>query len=99
MIHYTCDLCGRALGKERYETKIEVAPVFDPDELSEEDLHVDHLQQIADEISAMESTIEFELQETGPVQLQLDFCAACARRFVKSPLNVAQTSRVTFSKN
>ena len=99
MIHYSCDLCGGSLGKERYEAKIEVAPSFDPDELTEEDLNTDHLQQIADEISLMDSTGEFKLEETGVQKLKLDFCPSCAKRFLKSPLNLAPASRVTFSKN
>ncbi len=99
MIHYSCDLCGGSLGKERYEANIEIAPKFDPDELIEDDLDADHLQQIADEISLMDSTDEFKLEETGSKTLKLDFCTSCARRFLKSPLNLAPASRVTFSKN
>ncbi|MBT5019987.1 hypothetical protein N8553_01730 [bacterium] len=99
MIHYTCDLCGCSLGKERFEAKIEVAPVFNEEELAEEDFDKDHLQQIAHEISEMETTGEFELEETGAKNLKLDFCSQCAKRFMKSPLSPAPHSRVTFSNN
>lgn len=99
MIHYTCDLCGRSLNQERYEAKIEVAPAFDPEELTQDDLSVDHLQQIADEISEMETTGDFELDDTGSKTLRLDFCSCCAQKFVKSPLNLSANRRVSYSNN
>ena len=99
MIHYTCDLCGRTLGRERFEAKIEVAPAFDPDELTEEDLDSDNLEQIAEEISKMESTGEFEIPQTGPQKLRFDFCSGCARRFVTSPFQTKRAQRVTYSEN
>lgn len=99
MIHYTCDLCGCSLGKERFEAKIEVAPVFDEEELTAEDLNDDHLQKIANELSELETTGEFELEETGAKSFQLDFCEQCAKRFVQSPITPTAQPRVTFSKN
>ncbi|QDT33339.1 hypothetical protein Mal48_25920 [Thalassoglobus polymorphus] len=99
MIHYTCDLCGCPISSERYEAKIEVAPVHDPDDISSDDLTADHLQLIADEIDAMESTGEFELEETGTKKLNLDFCESCAQRFLRSPLNLSPGPRVKFSNN
>lgn len=87
------------MGKERYEAKIEVAPAFDPEDLTAEDLNDDHLQQIADEIAALDSTGDFELEETGPSLIKLDFCPTCARRFIQSPLSPARGKRVSFSKN
>lgn len=99
MIHYTCDLCGCSLGKERFEVKIEVAPAFNEDELTAEDLDQDHLQLIADEIQQMSSTSDFELPETGPKQVNYDFCPRCAERYLKAPLNPAPASRVTYSNN
>lgn len=99
MIHYTCDLCGKSLGKERYEASIEISPVHDPDELTEDDLDVDHLQQIVDEISKMESTGDFELEETGPKRFKFDFCSGCARRFAKAPLQSKVSRGITYSEN
>lgn len=99
MIHYTCDLCGCSLGKERFEAKIEVAPVFDEEELTAEDLEDDHLQKIANELSELETTADFELEETGAKKVQLDFCASCAKRFLKSPVTPIAPPRVTFSNN
>lgn len=99
MIHYSCDLCGRNIREERYTAKIEIAAAFDPEELTEEDLDVDHLEQIADAIAEMESTGEFELEDTGPKVFQFDLCPACRLRFLKSPLGPVRTARVNYSKN
>ena len=44
MLHFTCDLCGLQLGDRRFVAKLEVYPAFDPEELDEDDLDVDHLQ-------------------------------------------------------
>ena len=99
MIHYTCDRCGRSLGKERYQAHIEVAPMYDPDEVTEEDLNADHLQQIVEEISKLESTGDFEIEETGPRQMRFDFCRGCAQQFMKSPFQPKLPQRVTYSEN
>ncbi len=99
MIHYTCDLCGCKLGLERYQAKIEVTPIHDPDDLSADDLSADNLQLISEQIDSMESTGEFELEETGAKKLNLDFCAGCAKQFLRSPLKLSPTPRVKFSNN
>lgn len=99
MIHYTCDLCGRSIQDERYVAKIEVSAAFDPDELTEDDLVEDHLQQIADTIEEMETTGEFELEETGPKLFQYDLCHSCCRRYLKSPLQPAPALRLNYSDN
>ncbi|WP_437201303.1 hypothetical protein [Planctomicrobium sp. SH664] len=99
MIHYTCDLCGRSIREQRYTAKIEVAAMFDPEELTEEDLSADHLEQIAETIAEMESTGDFELEDTGPKTFQFDLCASCCKSFVKSPLGPVKPSRLKYSKN
>jgi hypothetical protein len=99
MIHYTCDLCGRAIREERYVAKIEVAAAFDPEELTESDLDVDHLEQIAETIAETENTGDFDLEETGPKAFQFDLCTSCCRRFMQSPLGPVRASRVNYSKN
>lgn len=100
MIHYTCDLCGRSIQDERYTAKIEVSAAFDPDEITEEHLDGDHLQQIAEAIEEMDSTDEFDLEETGPKQFQYDLCQHCCRRFIKAPLRPpAPALRLNYSEN
>jgi len=100
MIHYSCDLCGRSISEQRYVAKIEVAPMFDPEELTESDLDVDHLEQIAETLAAMESTADFHIEETGPKQMQFDLCPSCMRRYLKAPLGQKWTStRPNYSQN
>ncbi len=99
MIHYSCDLCGKKIRDERYTVKVEIAPAVDPDELTAADLDVDHLQMIAEEISAMESTADFALPETGPQQLQFDLCARCCHTYARSPLGRLAPTRPDFSHN
>ncbi|SFH83436.1 hypothetical protein [Planctomicrobium piriforme] len=100
MIHYSCDLCGRSIRDQRYTAKIEVAAAFDPEELTEEDLEVDHLEQIAETLADMESTADFELEETGPKNFQFDMCPTCARKYLKAPLGAPRTTaRANFSQN
>lgn len=99
MIHYTCDGCGRSLKDERYVAKIEVAAAFDPDEVTPEDLDGDHLEQIAASIAEMETTGDFELEETGPQSLQFDLCSNCCRRFLAAPLGPAPRRQPRYSQN
>ena len=99
MIHYTCDLCGRSIRDERYTAKIEIEAAFDPDELTDEHLDSDHLEKIAESIAEMESTGEFELEETGPKRMQFDLCPSCCRRFAANPLGTNSPVRMTYSQN
>jgi len=99
MIHYTCDLCGRSIRNERFTAKIQVEAAFDPEELTEEDLDSDHLEQIAESIAEMETTGEFEVEETGPKQMQFDLCPSCCRKFVSNPLGSNSPTRLTYSQN
>ena len=99
MIHYSCDLCGRSIREERFVAKIEIAAAYDPEELTEDDLDVDHLEQIADTIAQMETTGDFELEESGPKTFQFDLCPSCCRRYLQSPLGPMRTARMNYSKN
>lgn len=99
MLHYTCDSCGRDLGRERFIVRVEVTPAFDPDEIDEVDLDADNLEKIADEIAAMESTGDFEYADCGARSLQYDLCPACRDRFVSDPLGQESLRRLSFSQN
>ncbi|HWL07626.1 MAG TPA: hypothetical protein VNQ76_04420 [Planctomicrobium sp.] len=100
MIHYSCDMCGCSIPERRYVARIEVAAMFDPDELTEADLDTDHLEQIAETLAAMESTADFELEETGPKQMQFDLCSNCARRYLQNPLGPKRSmGRPKYSQN
>ncbi len=100
MIHYSCDSCGRSISEQRFAVRIEVAAMFDPDELTVADLEVDHLDQIAETLAAMESTADFKVEETGPKQMQYDLCRTCACRYMQSPLGAKRSSvRTNYSQN
>ena len=73
--------------------------MFDPEELTEEDLNPDHLEQIAEAIAEMETTGDFELEETGPKTFQFDLCPNCCHNFLKSPLGPQKSQRLNYSKN
>lgn len=99
MLHYTCDSCGRDVARERFEVRIEVTPAFDPDEIDETDLDVDHLQKIASQIEEMESTGDFELDDCGARSLRYDLCASCRDRFTADPLGQDTLRQLSFSQN
>ncbi len=99
MLHFSCDVCGRHLGEERYVVKVETYPAFDPEEIDEADLDADHLEEISATIEAMEAAGQFELEECGSKTFRYDLCPACHRRYVKDPLGRESLRRVDFSKN
>ncbi len=99
MLHFTCDMCGKKIRNERYTVDIEVAAAFDPDELTAAHLEDDHLQLIAQEIDALDSTAEFELLDTGPKKLKFDLCDTCCQTYLKSPLHRQPLGRPKFSHN
>ena len=63
MLHYTCDQCGRVISGQRFSVNIEIRRTTDEPQLTAADLDQDNLQEIADEISLMDSTSEFQLPE------------------------------------
>ena len=99
MIHYSCDLCGKRIRDERFTVKVEVAAATDPEHLTDADLEEDHLQQIAAELSLLDSTAEFTIPETGPKEFAFDLCSGCCQTYMKSPLGRAPVARPNFSHN
>ncbi len=99
MMHFSCDSCGRAIQRERYEVRIEMAEAFDPDEITEEDLDVDHLQAIAESLEELADTSEFEVDPHRPKRHRLDLCPACAASFARDPLGHTSRRRLKFSQN
>ena len=99
MIHYTCDQCGRVIGGQRYSIRIEIRRTSDEDLLTAADLDQDNLQQIAEEISMMDSTSEFQLPEPDVREVKLDLCTACTTRFEKDPLARETRKRFNVSPN
>ena len=99
MLHFTCDLCGQTLGSERYAVRVDVRPAFDPDQIEEADLDVDHLDEIASTIEMMETTGEFELHDCGAKSFRYDLCPHCRERYANDPLGQDSLRRLNFSAN
>ncbi len=99
MKHYSCDLCGRPISDERYTARIEIAAASDPDQVPAASPDDDPLEQIADEIEALDDTGQFHLPETGPKQFEFDLCPTCQRRLSRDPLNRASRKQLNFSPN
>lgn len=98
MRHFTCDLCSqRLVGSDRFLVSVEVRPAFDPDEITEDDLDVDHLQEMAQLIRQIEETGVEPEDETSTREFRFDLCQSCRNRFVQDPLSRAR--RLFFSKN
>ena len=99
MQHFTCDLCGCRIDEQRYVVKLEVYPTFDPDQLSESDLDVDHLQAVAESIG-QEDAVGLNTDEAhGIGPLQFDLCGHCQRRFRRDPLGKTNRTPLHFSEN
>ncbi len=99
MLHYTCDSCGRSIESERYVARVEVAPAFDPEDLTEEDLDDDHLEQVAESLLELESTGDFVLDECEPRKFRFDLCPRCWKKYLADPLGRDAARRLNFSKN
>lgn len=98
MLHFSCDLCGQQLKDDRYVARIDVYPAFDPDEITEDDLDVDNMQQVAQMIEHMEATGENLIEDCEPRKMRFDLCPGCRKRFLKDPLGGSR-SRLNFSEN
>lgn len=99
MLHFSCDLCGQHLDDRRFVAKLELYPAFDPEELSEDDLDVDHLQEVADSIEQSINDGADELEDCGSKTFRYDLCPACYRKFAKDPLGRDTLRRLNFSEN
>lgn len=99
MLHFTCDSCGRSIDHERYVARVEVAPAFDPEDLTEEDLDDDHLEQVAESLSELESTGDFVLDECEPRKFRFDLCPHCWKKYLADPLGRDASRRLNFSQN
>jgi hypothetical protein len=100
MLHFTCDLCGQQLGDQRFVVRLEVYPAFDPEELDEADLDVDHLQAVSEMIHEMESTgSQSDEDDCGPKEFRFDLCPDCQQRYARDPLGRDAMRRLNFSEN
>ena len=98
MLHFSCDMCGRPLSDERFVAHIEIRPAFDPDEIKEADLDVDHLQQVAEIIEDNETNGD-DTAGSEPKQFRFDLCHECLQRYAQDPLGRESVRRLNFSEN
>ena len=102
MIHYTCDMCGKGLLVDedvRYILKIEVYAAYDPMELTEEDLEVDHLAEIESIYSQTEGMSEEELTDEVYKSFRFDLCLSCQKKYLQDPLFRSVFRRLDISPN
>ncbi|MCY2967639.1 MAG: hypothetical protein NT069_29090 [Planctomycetota bacterium] len=98
MLHFSCDSCGQPLDDQRFVVRLEVFPAFEPAEVSEADLDVDHLQEIAAELTELEFSGD-ELEELHSQTFRYDLCPRCHSQYVKDPLRRDALRRLNFSEN
>jgi hypothetical protein len=100
MQHFSCDLCGKAMGcgdDRRYVVKLEVFAAHDPSKLTDDDLDTDHME----EVSQMLSEAEESAAEPAPAykQFRYDLCPDCHSKFLRDPLNKESAQKFDFSEN
>lgn len=100
MQHFTCDLCGKSLGSQsdqRYVVKVEVFAAHDPAELTDDDLDVDHMEEVSQMLSEMDQSTA----DLAPAfkQFRYDLCPDCHPRFLRDPLNKEAAQKFDFSEN
>lgn len=101
MIHYSCDSCGCHLGDERFSVSIEVRAEHDPNEITEADLDVDHLAEIAAELNSTLNTSGKTVGAAVPrrQKMSFDLCMNCREAFVSDPVGRDGRNRFYFSQN
>ena len=99
MLHFSCDLCSQELDERRYVVKLELFPAFDPDAITEADLDADHLKEVAELISEIESTGGMGESDSDSKSFRFDLCPRCYAKFKKDPLGRDALRRMNFSEN
>lgn len=99
MLHFSCDGCGKPLGDDRYVLRIEAYPAFDPEQLQEADLDVDHLQEVAQTLAEVDECATSPEDEHRSRQYRFDLCATCHKKFLRDPIGREAHRRLDFSNN
>ena len=99
MLHFSCDLCGRQLGERRFVVKMEVFASFDPEDIDESDLELDHLQAISQELETLDLTVEHDVDDCATRSLRYDLCPNCREKFLRDPLGRDSFRRLNYSEN
>ena len=96
MLHFSCDLCGRQLGDQRFVVKMEVFATFDPEAIEELDLELDNLQAVSQELELGGAD---NVEDCSTRQLRFDLCSKCREKFLQDPLGQKNKHRLNFSEN
>jgi len=102
MVHYTCDMCGKALLLDedvRYVVKIEVYAAYDPIEISDEDLEEDYTEEMNELCEELEHADEQEMEEKVYKTFRFDLCATCHEQFLRDPLAARLKRRMRREQN
>jgi hypothetical protein len=102
MIHYTCDLCGKALlanEDTRYVVEIKVYAAYDPMEITEADLEKDQTEEVRELLDEMADMDAEDLEDQVYKTYQFDLCPACQAQYIKDPLFREASRRVPFGNN
>jgi hypothetical protein len=97
MLHFSCDVCGRALDDCRYVVRMEAYPAFDPDQVDDTD--VDHLQEVASALADQASEAPAVVSNDATRVFRFDLCSTCYCKFVRDPLGREALRRLKYSKN
>ena len=101
MIHFTCDVCGKAMSAsdhQRYTLEISVRPANPNVELTEEDVDEDNLAKVSQILQQMEAEAT-NADDPGPISLHFDLCSTCRKRVLKDPFTAKVETDIHFSKN
>ena len=102
MVHYTCDMCGKALLVDepvRYVVKVQVYAACDQMEIAEEDLERDHFDEMQQVLDEMEDMTAEEVEEGVYKSLRFDLCPTCQSIYLDNPLLHKQGRRINFGEN
>ena len=88
MVYYTCDGCGRRLGRTdlRYIVKIDARAAYDALEIRLVDLMRDHEAELRALVEQMKHRDPAELEDEIYKQFELDLCPMCYHAYIRDPL-------------
>jgi hypothetical protein len=86
MVHFTCDLCGRDVDRQRFVVKMEAFAASQSEALTEDDLEDSNLEAVAEILRDMEDGLPCTLP--APTRhWRFDLCPDCHGRFSRDPLS------------
>ena len=98
MMHISCDGCGKNLtdaGMDHFVVQIEAFAKPNPSDSHDDDMLVDHLEEMSELLNAEVD----ELEPTPPyTKLRYDLCPLCQKKFLANPL-ARESHKFNFSPN